>query len=130
MAQWVMKGNDNVVPHQTLRSLNVDELNSQTEIRVCKLFDSMIKKRWGSSINPPPETTPDDQDPYEEYEDEDEVSRSLPEIKETVDANGTLIDQQPAYDTIINAEGQLHHQDHFKTGKVKRRVLGPNGRTA
>eukprot|EP00957_Ditylum_brightwellii_P074088 5629751-Ditylum_brightwellii.AAC.1 len=51
-------------------------------------------------------------------------------MEETVDANGTLIDQQPAYNKIINAEVQLYHQDHIATGKVKRRALGPNGRTA
>jgi hypothetical protein len=50
--------------------------------------------------------------------------------RKTVDATGTLLDQQPAYNKIINAEVQLHHQDHITTGKVKRRVLGPDGRTA
>ena len=81
-------------------------------------------------MNPPPETTPDDRDPYDEYEDDDEKARSLPEMEETVDATGTLIDQQPAYDKIINAEVQLHHRDQITTGKVKRRALGPDGRTA
>eukprot|EP00957_Ditylum_brightwellii_P030816 2334709-Ditylum_brightwellii.AAC.1 len=81
-------------------------------------------------MNPPPETTPNDWDPNNEYEDNDEIGRSLPEIEETVDANGTLIDQQPAYNKIINAEVQLHHQDNITTGKVKRMVLGPDGRTA
>eukprot|EP00957_Ditylum_brightwellii_P044708 3389930-Ditylum_brightwellii.AAC.1 len=51
-------------------------------------------------------------------------------MEETVDANGTLIEQQPAYNKIINAEVQLHHQDYITTGKVKRSALGPNGRTA
>eukprot|EP00957_Ditylum_brightwellii_P003983 303427-Ditylum_brightwellii.AAC.1 len=51
-------------------------------------------------------------------------------MEETVDVNGTLIDQQPAYDKIINAEVQLHHQERITTGKVKRRALGPDGRTA
>eukprot|EP00957_Ditylum_brightwellii_P143670 10945665-Ditylum_brightwellii.AAC.1 len=50
-------------------------------------------------------------------------------MEETVDANGTLIDQQPAYDKIINVEVQLHCYDHITTGKVKRRVLWPNGKT-
>eukprot|EP00957_Ditylum_brightwellii_P088028 6705216-Ditylum_brightwellii.AAC.1 len=36
-------------------------------------------------------------------------------MEETVDANGTLIDQQPAYNKIIHAE---------------RRALEPDGRTA
>eukprot|EP00957_Ditylum_brightwellii_P031645 2400100-Ditylum_brightwellii.AAC.1 len=51
-------------------------------------------------------------------------------MEETVDANGTLIDQQPSYNKIINAEVQLHHQDHITTGKVMRRAIQPNGRTA
>eukprot|EP00957_Ditylum_brightwellii_P016157 1216380-Ditylum_brightwellii.AAC.1 len=67
-------------------------------------------------MNPPPETIPDDKDPYDDDDDDDdEKSRSLPEMAETVDANGTLIDQQPAYDKIINVEVQLHHQDHITT---------------
>eukprot|EP00957_Ditylum_brightwellii_P050330 3816808-Ditylum_brightwellii.AAC.1 len=83
MAQWVMKGNDNVVPSQTLRSLKVEKLNSKTEIRSRNLFNSLIKRRWDMSMNPPPETTPDDQDHYDEYEDEDEIARSFPVMEET-----------------------------------------------
>ena len=109
MAQWVLKGNGNVVPRRTLRLLRVEELNSKTEIRGRNLFDLLIERRWGTSMNPPPETTPDDQDPYDEYEDDDEKARSLPEMEETVDATSTLIDQQPAYNKIINAEVRLHH---------------------
>eukprot|EP00957_Ditylum_brightwellii_P139880 10659441-Ditylum_brightwellii.AAC.1 len=115
MAQWVIKGNGNVVPCQTMRPLNVAELNSETKIRSHKLFDSMIERRWGTSMNPPPETTPDNQDSYEEYEDNHKIARLLPEVEKTVDANSTLIDQQPAYDGISNAEVQLHHQDHLTT---------------
>eukprot|EP00957_Ditylum_brightwellii_P008574 650241-Ditylum_brightwellii.AAC.1 len=61
MAQWVMKGNG-----------NVEELNSNTEIRSRNLFNSLIERRWDTSMNPPPETTQDDWDPYDEYEDDDE----------------------------------------------------------
>eukprot|EP00957_Ditylum_brightwellii_P203527 15335063-Ditylum_brightwellii.AAC.1 len=130
MAQWAMKGSCNVMPRQTLRLLNVEELNNETEIRSCKLFDSMIERGWGLSIKPQPETTPNDQDTYEEYEEEDEKTKSLPEIEETVDVNGTLIDQQPAQNRTIIAEVQLNIQDHITTGKVKRRVLGCNDRKA
>eukprot|EP00957_Ditylum_brightwellii_P053956 4086815-Ditylum_brightwellii.AAC.1 len=66
-------------------------------------------------MNPPPETTPDDWDPYDEYADNDEKAMSLTEMEQTVDANGTLIVQQPAYNRIINTEVQLHHQDHITT---------------
>eukprot|EP00957_Ditylum_brightwellii_P181699 13841904-Ditylum_brightwellii.AAC.1 len=67
-----MKGNGNVVPCQTLRLQKVEELNSKTEIRTHNLFDSLIERRWGTSMNQLPETTPDDWDPYDEYEDDDE----------------------------------------------------------
>eukprot|EP00957_Ditylum_brightwellii_P196209 14950317-Ditylum_brightwellii.AAC.1 len=120
MAQWVMKGNGNVVPRQTLTLLNVEELNSKTEIRSSNLFDSLIERRWGTSMNPQPETTPDDWNPYDEYEGDDKKARSLPEMEET----------QPAYDKITNAEVQLHHQYHITADKVKRRALGLNSRTA
>eukprot|EP00957_Ditylum_brightwellii_P170373 12967920-Ditylum_brightwellii.AAC.1 len=39
-------------------------------------------------------------------------------MEETVGANGTLVDQQLAYNRIINVEVQLQHQDHITTGKV------------
>eukprot|EP00957_Ditylum_brightwellii_P034004 2575514-Ditylum_brightwellii.AAC.1 len=78
-----MKGNGNVVPRQTLRLLRIEELNSETEIRRCKLFDSLIERRWGTFMNPSPETTLDDWDQYDEYEDDDEKARSLPEMEET-----------------------------------------------
>eukprot|EP00957_Ditylum_brightwellii_P047793 3630340-Ditylum_brightwellii.AAC.2 len=82
------------------------------------------------AMNPPPETSPNNWDPYDKYEEEDERARSLQEMEETFDANGTLIDQQPAYNKIINAKVQLHHQDHITTGEVQMSVLGPNGRKA
>eukprot|EP00957_Ditylum_brightwellii_P160779 12240145-Ditylum_brightwellii.AAC.1 len=56
-------------------------------------------------MNPLPETTPNDWNPFDEYEDEDEIARSLPEMEESVNANGTLIDNHPA-------------------------AIGPDGRTA
>eukprot|EP00957_Ditylum_brightwellii_P106496 8125096-Ditylum_brightwellii.AAC.1 len=66
-------------------------------------------------MNPPPETTPDDWDQCDKDENDDEKARSLPEMEKTVDANSTLIVQQPAYDKINNAEVQLHHRDHITT---------------
>eukprot|EP00957_Ditylum_brightwellii_P195893 14925435-Ditylum_brightwellii.AAC.1 len=51
-------------------------------------------------------------------------------MKEILYANGALIDQQPAYNRIINVEVKLHHQDHITTGKVKRMVIWPGSGTA
>ena len=60
----------------------------------------------------------------ERYEDEDELARPIPDIEETVDANGCALNQLPAYDRLLNAEVQLQHDDWVTTGKVKRRALG------
>eukprot|EP00957_Ditylum_brightwellii_P040074 3032644-Ditylum_brightwellii.AAC.1 len=86
-----------------------NEMAHKTKIRSHNLFDSLIERRWDMSMNPPPETTPNDQDTYDEYEDDDEIVGSFSEMEEAVDTNDTLIDQQLAYNKIINAEVQLHH---------------------
>eukprot|EP00957_Ditylum_brightwellii_P060999 4630205-Ditylum_brightwellii.AAC.3 len=69
----------------SLRLMNASEIHSEREIKKCKFFDDMIEKKWGSSMNPPELNTPNNQDPYENYKDDDEVKRSLPEVEETVD---------------------------------------------
>eukprot|EP00957_Ditylum_brightwellii_P207240 15352107-Ditylum_brightwellii.AAC.1 len=107
-----------------------NEMAHLTKVKSSKFFDSLIERRWGTSINPLPETTPNDQDTYDEYKDDDEIASSLPEVEETVDAIGTLIDQQQAYNRIINAEVQLHCQDHLTTGNIKMRVIRPDYRTS
>ena len=63
----------------------------------------------------------------ERYEDEDEPARPIPDIEESVDANGRVLNQLPAHDRLLNAEVQLQHDDRVTTGKVKRRALGPDG---
>ena len=126
MAQWILKANGNVVPRQTVRPLNVAEKNSDIELNKRKIFDSLIERRWGNPIMPP-KTTPS-YNPYEVYEDDDEKPRIMPEIEESVDASGTLMNQQPAYDKMINAEIQLQKDNEMAHGRVKRRALGPDGR--
>jgi hypothetical protein len=73
-----------------------------SDVRFCEIFDGLIKRRWGTSINPPiPTPTRDDSEDmmFEEYYDDDEAKRTVPDIEDTVDANGRLLDQQPAYTT-------------------------------
>ena len=50
-------------------------------------------------------------EPLSYYEDDEEEARIVPKIEDAVDANGKLINQQPAYDTIINAEVRLQLGD-------------------
>jgi hypothetical protein len=121
MAQWILKANGNVVPRRSSRPLKPEEVHSEQEQEKRKIFDALIERRWGSSINPKyTEPDPEDTEEYDEYEDEDEEARVVPNIEDTVDTNGKLLNQHPAYDQIINAEVSLQMGDKMVTGKVTR----------
>jgi hypothetical protein len=67
---------------------------------------------------------------FEEYEDDDEEPRIIPEVKDTIDSNGRLLEKQPMYDRLINAEVVLQLGDEMCSDKVVRRSLGPGRQTA
>ena len=52
------------------------------------------------------------------------------ETEDVVDASGRLIDKQPAYDKMNNAEIQLQHDQQSTIGKVVKRALGPDGKVS
>jgi hypothetical protein len=52
MAQWTLKANGKVVPCRSSRPLKVDEIHSLTELKKREMFDKLIEKKWGKSINP------------------------------------------------------------------------------
>ena len=56
MAQWVLKATRRVVPRQSLRPLTTAEKHSTVETKICDVFDALIERRLGTSINPPPTT--------------------------------------------------------------------------
>jgi hypothetical protein len=138
MAQWIIKPNGNVVPCRTVRPLQVDEVHSPTEIKEREIFDELIERRWGTSINWPKvkdenENENDPNKPHPEdwdyYEDDDKAPRTVPNIEDIVDSKGKLLDQQPAYDRLINSEVQLQLGEELYTAKVIQRVIGPDGTT-
>jgi hypothetical protein len=91
----------------------------------------LIERRWGTSINPPKPTDDenlDDDFEFEEYE--DEPKRIVPDIEDTVDANGKLLNQQPAYDKILQSEVSLQLGESTTVGKVPKRAIGPHGTVA
>ena len=55
-------------------------------------------------MNPLKPPIKDFDDELEEFENDDEKARSIPEIEDTVDAHGRLLNQQPAYDKLIHNE--------------------------
>jgi hypothetical protein len=119
MSQWILKANGNVVLRQTCPKMKTDEIHSEEEQAKRRVFDALIQRRWGTSINPPNIKWEQDQDDeFEEYEDDDKVARIIPEIEDMVDANGKLLNQHPAYDQIVNAEVSLQLGEEMKTGRV------------
>ncbi len=128
MAQWILKANGNVVPRRSLRHLTVAEIHSPVVSKQQKIYDTLIERRWGTSMSAPPKESKDNT--FEEYEDDDEEPRIIPEVEDTVDSNGRLLEQQPMYDKLINAEVALQLGDEMCSGKVVRRSLGPDGGTA
>ena len=68
-----------------------------------KIFDGLIERIWGTSINPPifygTENYNSSENEFEESEDEYEPARTVPNIEYTYDANGELLNQKPAYIT-------------------------------
>ena len=44
-----------------------------------------------------------------------------------VDSQGRLLDKQPVYDRLLNAEIQMHIGERLAPGKVVSRVIGPGG---
>ena len=82
MAQWVLKINGNVVPCHTLHDFHVREIHSPTEIKKRDTFDALIQRRWDTSITPPNVFMTKDIDKWEEYHDEDEPPRLIPEVED------------------------------------------------
>jgi hypothetical protein len=132
MAQRILKANGKVVPRRSSCPLKVDEIHLPTEIKKRDVFDGLTERRWGTSINPPKQTDAEDLDDndFEVYEDKNETKRTVPDIEDTVDANGKLLNQQPAYDKILRSEVSLQLGENMTVGKVTKRALGPNGNVA
>ena len=71
---------------------------------------------------PPKEEIPE----FKEYEDDDEIAITIPENEDAIDANGRLINQQQAYDKIINSEVQLPIGDGISLVKLKQISVAPD----
>ena len=132
LSQWILKANGRVVPRRTCRPLNISKINSPTEIKKREVFTQLIQSKLGDSINPP-KLDPFDEnvdqgevEDWEYYQDDKEEPRNLPHHEDVVDNTGRLVDQQPAYDRLIQAEVQLEGG----LAKVLRRAIGPDGKVA
>ena len=57
----------------------------------------------------------------------DELVES-PDHEDILDSTGRIVEQQPAFDKIINAEVMIQNGDEMAMGKVARRSLDADGR--
>ena len=64
---------------------------------------------------------------HEKYEDHEQQEHPTLEVEDIVDSTGKLINQQPAYNQIINAEVQVQLGEEMVTGEVTQRTIGPDG---
>ena len=126
MAQWVLKANGKVVSRRSCRPLSVAEIHSPVEIKKREVFDALIERRWGNSITPPKTDTGTTEKPEEEP-DEETASGDLPDNEDVTDSTGKVLEQQPMWDSLINAEVLLQLDDNLTMGKVKGRSLDPHG---
>jgi len=107
MCQWVLKVNGNVVPRRTVTPLTHDELHSPNDERRRRVFDQLIEKRFGKSVNASKdlqdsptsaEIATEEEETWEPYTDEEEPAHEVHDMDDAVDARGLLINQQPEYD--------------------------------
>ena len=89
-----------------------------------EVFDELIKRRWGTPVTPP---NTQQSKAFKIYEDHEQQEQSTLEVEDIVDSTGKLINQQPAYDQIINDEVQLQLGVEMVNGKVIQRTIGPDG---
>ena len=69
-------------------------------------------------------------DTEENENNDDKMTKRHIDIEDSVDYQGALINQLPAYDRLLNAEIMVQAEEGHVSGKVTKRVLGPDGKVA
>ena len=98
------------------------------------VFDALIERSMGTSINPPPTTEdrdPTTEEPTNQNDPNNDMNEPVesPDHEDILDSMGRILEQQPAFDKIINAEVMIQNGDEMAMGKVARRSLDADGRT-
>ena len=101
------------------------EWHSPVEEKKHNVFDVLIERRMGSSINPPPTTEDRDltmEDPTNQNDLDDEMNERVesPDHEDILDSIGRILEQQLAFDKIINTEVMIQNGDEIAMGKVAR----------
>ena len=81
----------------------------------------------GTSINPPP--TMDETTKQNDLNNNIDELVESPDHEDILDSTGRILEQQPAFDKIINVEVIIQNGDEMAMGKVARQSLDADGRT-
>ena len=127
MVQWILKANGRVVPRQSLQPLTTTERHSPVEEKKQNVFDGLIERRMGTSINPPPTT--DETTKQNDLDNDMDEPVESPDHEDILNSMGRILEQQPAFDKIINAEVMIQNGDEMVMGIVARQSLDADGRT-
>ena len=69
-------------------------------------------------------------DTEEDEHNDDETAKRHIDIEDSVDSQGTLMNQLPAYNRLLNAEFLVQAEEGHVSGKVTKWVFGPDGKVA
>lgn len=143
MSHWILNHHGKVVPRRSHRPLTSDEITSETEKLRRQHFNDNIKSKWGDYLKPSHDgenAKNDDNDEFQQfvpYEDDPQhggdirAPWAIPEFSDPPsDANGTELDQQPAYDRLIHAELMLPKSGEFHPVTVLGRTLNEDGKVS
>ena len=108
----------------------MEALYSAVESKKWQVFDSLIMKRLGNLIKPHKNSIIDHNtsDPFEEYSIGNKQARTIPDIEDMVDTQGKPLNNQPAYNQMLNSEVMLHLDSEMSIGRVTQRGTGPDGK--
>ena len=90
------------------------------------MFGGLVESRWGTSINLPKKNDAENlgDKQFKEYEGEYDPKRTVPDIQDTVDDNGKLLNHQPVYNKILCSKVSLKIREIVTVGVVTNSDLG------
>ena len=117
-----------MVPRIILLPIYVAELYSLAEVKKRQFFHNLVKNRWRSSIKPSDRAEEkNDKQCYEEYQDDIERYRVIPDIEQPTCFKVKPLNQQLAYDNLINSKIIFQSNSALEKGKVVVISMIPEG---
>ena len=125
MSQSIVATRGYVITRRTVRLLRNSELHSETEKKKRRIFDDIILKKLGDSVDKPTNANSREYNPYSDGVDPDSVK--LPEDNGPVMPDGTAAFEKPITCQWIHVELNLPQRELLRKSKVIGRTKEVNG---